>query len=52
MGDELDDGFFAGMRGAGVQRSRSDAETGMAAMSELNETDRELYVGAGGREHD
>jgi phosphomethylpyrimidine synthase len=31
----------------------AEAEAGMAKMSELyNETGRELYIGAGGREHD
>jgi len=30
-----------------------EAEAGMATMSEpYNETGRELYIGAGGREHD
>ena len=37
----------------GAAMAESDAEAGMAAMSELyNETGRELYMGAGGREHD
>jgi phosphomethylpyrimidine synthase len=31
----------------------AEAEKGMAAMSDLyNESGRELYIGAGGREHD
>ncbi|CAM3120872.1 Phosphomethylpyrimidine synthase [Sphingomonas antarctica] len=42
----------AGERGEGVT-SESEAEAGMADMSKLyNETGRELYIGAGDREHD
>jgi phosphomethylpyrimidine synthase len=37
----------------GEAMAESDAEAGMAKMSDLyNETGRELYMGAGGREHD
>ena len=46
---------LAGPRPAmpGVAASDEEVEAGMAAMSELyNETGRELYMGAGGREHD
>lgn len=39
--------------GGGSLLDEAEAEAGMAAMSELyNETGRELYMGAGGREHD
>ena len=46
---------FAAKQNAGADSfiAAEEAEAGMVAMSELyNETGRELYVGAGGREHD
>ncbi|MBN8815850.1 MAG: phosphomethylpyrimidine synthase ThiC [Sphingomonas sp.] len=46
---------FAAKQNASAETfiAAEDAEKGMAAMSELyNETGRELYMGAGGREHD
>ncbi|THD36154.1 MAG: phosphomethylpyrimidine synthase ThiC [Sphingomonas sp.] len=46
---------FAAKQNAGAETfiAAEDAEAGMAAMSELYEaTGRELYMGAGGREHD
>ncbi|MEP9358837.1 phosphomethylpyrimidine synthase ThiC [Sphingomonas sp. KR3-1] len=46
---------FAAKQNAPVEGflAAEDAEAGMAAMSQLyNETGRELYMGAGGREHD
>jgi phosphomethylpyrimidine synthase len=47
---------FAAKQEAGLLNttvSDADAEAGMAAMSRAyNEGGRELYIGAGGREHD
>ena len=46
---------FAAKQNAGAEMfiAAEEAETGMAGMSKLyNETGRELYVGAGAREHD
>ncbi|MES2903376.1 MAG: phosphomethylpyrimidine synthase ThiC, partial [Pseudomonadota bacterium] len=44
---------LSGVRGVDPALNEEEAEAGMAAMSDLyNETGRELYIGAGGREHD
>jgi phosphomethylpyrimidine synthase len=46
---------FAAKQNAGAETfiAAEEAEAGMAAMSELyNESGRELYMGAGGREHE
>ena len=46
---------FAAKQNSGAETfiAAEEAEVGMAKMSELyNETGRELYMGAGGREHD
>jgi phosphomethylpyrimidine synthase len=46
---------FAAKQNSGAETfiAAEEAEAGMAKMSELyNETGRELYMGAGGREHD
>ena len=47
------EGDHAKHGGGGPRLDAADAEAGMAAMSEkYRETGSELYIGAGGREHD
>ena len=47
------EGDHATHGGGGPRLDAADAEAGMAAMSEnYRETGSELYIGAGGREHD